>query len=91
MAKAILRSLDSSYHQLISHWLRTHCATEPYLIAMRRQMSIMHPVRRADVRQAAVRNMERNLGRQTERGKLLDQPDTLFIILMYQYLHSTRP
>lgn len=44
LAKAILRSLDSAYHQLISHWLRTHCAIEPYLIAMRRQMSIMHPV-----------------------------------------------
>ena len=38
------RSLDSSYHQLISHWLRTHACLEPFLIAMRRQMSIMHPV-----------------------------------------------
>ncbi len=44
LAKAVFRSLDSCYHQLVSHWLRCHCCTEPYLIAMRRQISAMHPV-----------------------------------------------
>ncbi|CAK7339260.1 unnamed protein product [Dovyalis caffra] len=37
---------DSAYHQLISHWLRTHCATEPYIIAANRQLSAMHPIYR---------------------------------------------
>lgn len=38
------RSIDSGYHQLVSHWLRCHACTEPFLIAMRRNMSIVHPV-----------------------------------------------
>jgi hypothetical protein len=44
LAKAVFRSLDAAYHQLISHWLRCHCCTEPYLIALRRHVSAMHPV-----------------------------------------------
>jgi hypothetical protein len=43
-AKTIFRSLDVTYHQTCSHWLRTHCCMEPILIAMRRQLSEMHPV-----------------------------------------------
>ncbi|XP_023739794.1 linoleate 13S-lipoxygenase 2-1, chloroplastic isoform X1 [Lactuca sativa] len=35
---------DSGYHQLVSHWLRTHCCTEPYIIATNRQLSKMHPI-----------------------------------------------
>ncbi|KAJ7961635.1 Lipoxygenase [Quillaja saponaria] len=44
LAKAHVLAHDSGYHQLVSHWLRTHCATEPYVIATNRQLSIMHPI-----------------------------------------------
>ncbi|GLC42158.1 hypothetical protein PLESTM_001298500 [Pleodorina starrii] len=30
--------------QLVSHWLRTHSVLEPFYIAMRRNISVMHPV-----------------------------------------------
>ncbi|KAI3910586.1 hypothetical protein MKW98_027868 [Papaver atlanticum] len=46
LAKAHVTSHDSGYHQLYSHWLRTHCATEPYIIAANRQLSGMHPIYR---------------------------------------------
>ncbi|PON69732.1 Lipoxygenase [Parasponia andersonii] len=46
LAKAHVLAHDSGYHQLVSHWLRTHCATEPYIIATRRQLSEMHPIYR---------------------------------------------
>ncbi|KAI4304834.1 hypothetical protein MLD38_040299 [Melastoma candidum] len=44
LAKAHVLAHDSGYHQLVSHWLRTHCATEPYIIAANRQLSVMHPI-----------------------------------------------
>ncbi|KAF9688665.1 hypothetical protein SADUNF_Sadunf01G0011800 [Salix dunnii] len=46
LAKAHVLAHDSGYHQLISHWLRTHCCTEPYIIAANRQLSEMHPIYR---------------------------------------------
>ncbi|KAL7594212.1 hypothetical protein Lser_V15G29176 [Lactuca serriola] len=46
MAKAQVLSHDSAYHQLVSHWLRTHCVMEPYVIATNRHLSQMHPIRR---------------------------------------------
>ncbi|KAJ9555752.1 hypothetical protein OSB04_010366 [Centaurea solstitialis] len=46
IAKAQVMSHDSFYHQLVSHWLRTHCATEPYIIATNRHLSQMHPIKR---------------------------------------------
>ncbi|KAK7341600.1 hypothetical protein VNO80_24536 [Phaseolus coccineus] len=46
LAKIHILTHDSGYHQLVSHWLRTHCATEPYIIAANRQMSAMHPIYR---------------------------------------------
>ncbi|CAL1391171.1 unnamed protein product [Linum trigynum] len=46
LAKSHVLAHDSSYHQLISHWLRTHCCTEPYIIAAKRQLSEMHPIHR---------------------------------------------
>ncbi|KAJ9555349.1 hypothetical protein OSB04_009963 [Centaurea solstitialis] len=46
LAKAHVLAHDSGYHQLISHWLRTHCATEPYIIATHRCLSKMHPIHR---------------------------------------------
>ncbi|KAM7280444.1 hypothetical protein ACFE04_007578 [Oxalis oulophora] len=44
LAKAHLLAHDAGFHQLYSHWLRTHCATEPYIIAANRQLSVMHPI-----------------------------------------------
>ncbi|XP_039158722.1 linoleate 13S-lipoxygenase 2-1, chloroplastic [Eucalyptus grandis] len=44
LAKAHVLAHDSGYHQLVSHWLRTHCVTEPYIIAANRQLSAMHPI-----------------------------------------------
>ncbi|MED6213439.1 hypothetical protein PIB30_093353 [Stylosanthes scabra] len=46
LAKAHLLAHDSGYHQLVSHWLRTHCCTEPYIIATNRQLSSLHPIYR---------------------------------------------
>lgn len=46
LAKAHVLAHDSGYHQLISHWLRTHCCVEPYIIAASRQLSAMHPIYR---------------------------------------------
>ncbi|KAJ4850852.1 hypothetical protein Tsubulata_033834 [Turnera subulata] len=46
IAKAHVLAHESGYHQLISHWLRTHCCTEPYIIAANRQLSAMHPIYR---------------------------------------------
>ncbi|KAJ9555750.1 hypothetical protein OSB04_010364 [Centaurea solstitialis] len=46
LAKAHVLAHDSGIHQLISHWLRTHCCTEPYIIATNRHLSQMHPIRR---------------------------------------------
>ncbi|XP_062083944.1 linoleate 13S-lipoxygenase 2-1, chloroplastic-like [Humulus lupulus] len=46
LAKAHVLAHDCTYHQLVSHWLRTHCAVEPYIIATNRQLSAMHPINR---------------------------------------------
>ncbi|XP_020149484.1 lipoxygenase 2.2, chloroplastic [Aegilops tauschii subsp. strangulata] len=46
LAKAHVVCLDTGYHQLVSHWLRTHCCVEPYIIAANRQLSQMHPIYR---------------------------------------------
>lgn len=46
LAKAHALAHDTAYHQLISHWLRTHCCTEPYIIAANRRLSVMHPIYR---------------------------------------------
>lgn len=44
LAKLVFKALDVGVHQLISHWLRCHAAIEPFLIALRRQISTAHPV-----------------------------------------------
>ncbi|CAN0902047.1 Linoleate 13S-lipoxygenase 2-1, chloroplastic [Linum grandiflorum] len=46
LAKTHVLANDVGYHQLVSHWLRTHCCTEPYIIATNRQLSAMHPIYR---------------------------------------------
>ncbi|KAI3822896.1 hypothetical protein L1987_10497 [Smallanthus sonchifolius] len=46
LAKAHVLAHDSGYHQYVGHWLKTHCVTEPYIIATNRQLSQMHPIRR---------------------------------------------
>ncbi|XP_047317908.1 linoleate 13S-lipoxygenase 2-1, chloroplastic-like [Impatiens glandulifera] len=44
LAKAHVVAHDSGVHQLVSHWLRTHCCVEPYIIATHRQLSAAHPI-----------------------------------------------
>ncbi|XP_074587258.1 putative linoleate 9S-lipoxygenase 5 [Curcuma longa] len=44
LAKTHVAVNDSGHHQLISHWLHTHAAVEPFIIAARRQLSVMHPI-----------------------------------------------
>ncbi|XP_059072471.1 linoleate 9S-lipoxygenase A-like [Cryptomeria japonica] len=44
LAKAHSRVNDAGYHQLISHWLRTHAVIEPFIIATHRHLSKMHPL-----------------------------------------------
>ncbi|GLT26979.1 hypothetical protein SLA2020_020120 [Shorea laevis] len=46
LAKAHVAAHDSTVHEIHHHWLRTHCATEPYIIAANRQLSAMHPIYR---------------------------------------------
>ncbi|OMP07928.1 Lipoxygenase [Corchorus olitorius] len=46
LAKAHVAANDSAYHQLVTHWLHTHAVVEPFIIATRRQLSVMHPVHR---------------------------------------------
>ncbi|KAL5861543.1 hypothetical protein ACOSQ4_002839 [Xanthoceras sorbifolium] len=46
LAKTHVAANDSGYHQLISHWLHTHAVVEPFIIATRRQLSVMHPIHR---------------------------------------------
>ncbi|XWS15743.1 hypothetical protein CRYUN_Cryun34aG0028000 [Craigia yunnanensis] len=44
LGKAHVCSNDAGVHQLIQHWLRTHACLEPFIIAVHRQLSVMHPI-----------------------------------------------
>ncbi|KAF9624400.1 hypothetical protein IFM89_011325 [Coptis chinensis] len=46
LAKVHVCVHDTSYHELVVHWLRTHCCMEPCIIATNRQLSAMHPIYR---------------------------------------------
>lgn len=47
LAKAHVQANDAGYHQLVSHWLRSHATLEPVLIATHRHLSALHPVQQA--------------------------------------------
>ncbi|XP_065852239.1 probable linoleate 9S-lipoxygenase 5 [Euphorbia lathyris] len=44
LAKAYVAVIDSGVHQLISHWLHTHAAIEPFIIGTNRNLSVIHPI-----------------------------------------------
>ncbi|EFJ36963.1 lipoxygenase [Selaginella moellendorffii] len=44
LAKAHVSVNDAGYHQLVSHWLKTHAIMEPIIIATYRQLSALHPI-----------------------------------------------
>lgn len=44
LAKAHAACNNAGFHQLVNHWLRTHAAVEPYVIATHRCLSFMHPI-----------------------------------------------
>nr|ACJ86250.1 unknown [Medicago truncatula] len=44
LAKAYVVVNDACFHQLMSHWLNTHCVIEPFIIATNRCLSVVHPV-----------------------------------------------
>ncbi|KAL2608573.1 hypothetical protein R1flu_027146 [Riccia fluitans] len=44
LAKAHFATIDFGYHELISHWLRTHAVMEPFIISTHRNLSKLHPV-----------------------------------------------
>ncbi|XP_021865220.1 linoleate 13S-lipoxygenase 3-1, chloroplastic [Spinacia oleracea] len=44
LAKAHVCANDAGVHQLVHHWLRTHAALEPFILAAHRQLSYMHPI-----------------------------------------------
>ncbi|XP_058743456.1 linoleate 9S-lipoxygenase-like [Vicia villosa] len=43
-AKAHVLANDAFYHLLVSHWLYTHAVVEPFIIATKRRLSVMHPI-----------------------------------------------
>lgn len=43
LAKAYVAVSDSGVHQLISPWLHAHATIEPFVIATRWQLSVLHP------------------------------------------------
>ncbi|KAL2608338.1 hypothetical protein R1flu_026911 [Riccia fluitans] len=44
LAKIHANSIDFGYHELVTHWLRSHAVMEPIIIASNRQLSRMHPL-----------------------------------------------
>ncbi|KAL3676575.1 hypothetical protein R1sor_026523 [Riccia sorocarpa] len=44
LAKAHASSVDFGFHELVSHWLRTHAVVEPMIISTHRNLSQLHPV-----------------------------------------------
>jgi len=43
-AKAFVTNADAQFHMVVSYFLKTCAVTEPFVVAMHRQLSVMHPV-----------------------------------------------
>lgn len=46
LAKGVFNSIDTTFHQVYSHFVRSHACVEPYAIATRRNLPAIHPVRK---------------------------------------------
>ncbi|CAI8607969.1 unnamed protein product [Vicia faba] len=46
LSKAYVVVNDACYHELISHWLKTHAVVEPFIIATNRHLSVVHPIQK---------------------------------------------
>jgi len=44
IARMYVAEVDTGFHQLYSHWVRTHACSEPYVVAWHRNISEMHPL-----------------------------------------------
>eukprot|EP00884_Botryococcus_braunii_P022835 jgi/Botrbrau1/9235/Bobra.0028s0030.1 len=62
LAKAIFSSLDNNNHSVISHWLRTHTILEPFIIALHRCLSVMHPLMKPHMRNTLNMNAQGRAG-----------------------------
>ncbi|MCO5584311.1 hypothetical protein L7F22_038235 [Adiantum nelumboides] len=44
LAKGHVSLVDTCHQHLCSHWLKTHACMEPFIIATRRHLSVLHPI-----------------------------------------------
>ncbi|KAL2608574.1 hypothetical protein R1flu_027147 [Riccia fluitans] len=44
LAKIHAATIDTGYHELVSHWMKCHSVMEPFIIATHRHLSKLHPV-----------------------------------------------
>ncbi len=75
LAKFVFNSMHVGFHQLVSHWQRTHCCLEPFQVALRRNLSSKHPVRgppHCGASEAPARS-GRGRGRQGQREQAVDE------------------
>nr|BAM95905.1 lipoxygenase [Ricciocarpos natans] len=44
LAKVHAATIDFGYHELVTHWVRSHAVMEPFVISTHRNLSKLHPV-----------------------------------------------